>query len=280
MADLEHPAGHTPSGAPDRAQAGRRPYGRGEFNRALVVNALIKPLNVIVLATVLIAGVLLGVFAVMIPVALVVYGIAVGRTYFDSDEADAVLARERAERGELEAATPRADPRAFAAPIGKLLGDAFAKQGRINEAIERAELPYGEVSAEVDRFVAAIEQTAGRAQLLFEALEDSPPSPVEARLKELRATGDPAKAQLVDALEHQLEVLRRMETQLDRFYDEMERLLIELDTVRGSLVSVSASTDAANQEQLAAEVRGLREEVGAVAAGIGEAYERPDPAGA
>jgi len=81
--------------------------------------------------SVLIAGVLLGVFAVMIPVALVVYGIAVARTYFDSDEADAVLARERAERGELEAATPRADPRAFAAPIGKSsdgLGDRAALQ--------------------------------------------------------------------------------------------------------------------------------------------------------
>lgn len=255
-----------------------RPYGRGEFNRALVLNALIKPVNVIVLAAMLIAGVLLGVFAVMIPVALVVYGIAVARTYFDSDEADAVLARERGERSELEAAAPRADPRAFAPPIGKLLGDALAKQGRIHEAIERAQLPYGEVSAEVDRFVVAIEQTAGRAQLLFEALEDSPPSPVEARLKELRDVADPAKAQLVEALEHQLAVLRRMEIQLDRFYDEMERLLIELDTVRGSLVSVSASTDAANQEQLAAEVRGLREEVGAVAAGISEAYERPEGA--
>ncbi len=257
-----------------------RPYGRGEFNRALVLNALIKPVNVIVPAAMLIAGVLLGVFVVMIPVALVVYGIAVARTYFDSDEADAVLARERGEREELEAAAPRADPRAFAPPIGQLLSDALNKQTRIHEAIERAELPYGEVSGEVDRFVAAMEQTAGRAQLLFEALEDSPPSPVEQRLEELRAANDPAKLQLIEALEHQLAVLRRMETQLERFYDEMERLLIELDTVRGNLVSVSASTDAANQEQLAAEVRGLREEVGAVAAGISEAYERPDAAGA
>ena len=64
-----------------------------------------------------------------------------------------------------------------------------------------------------------------------------------------------------------------MEAQLQRFYDEMERMLVELDTVRGNLVSVSASTEAANQQQLAADVRGLREEVGALAEGMSEAYE-------
>jgi hypothetical protein len=68
-------------------------------------------------------------------------------------------------------------------------------------------------------------------------------------------------------------VLRRMEAQLQRFYDEMERVLVELDTVRGNLVSASASTERANQERLAGEVRTLREEVGAVAAGMSEAYE-------
>ena len=65
-----------------------------------------------------------------------------------------------------------------------------------------------------------------------------------------------------------------MERQLSAFYDRMERILVELDTVRGNLVSVSASTDAENQTQLAAEVRELREEVGALAEGMSEAYER------
>ena len=66
-----------------------------------------------------------------------------------------------------------------------------------------------------------------------------------------------------------------MEVQLQRFYDEMERIVVELDTVRGNLVSVSASTDAAAQKELASEVRSLRERMGAVADGIGEAYEEP-----
>ncbi len=118
-----------------------------------------------------------------------------------------------------------------------------------------------------------MEDGARRAQLLYEALSESPPGPVEQRLAEVR--GDPARAELTAALESQLAVLRRMETQLQRFYDEMERILVELDTVRGNLVSVSASTEAASQQRLAGDVRALREEVGAVAAGMSEAYEEP-----
>ena len=53
-----------------------------------------------------------------------------------------------------------------------------------------------------------------------------------------------------------------MEKQLDRFFDEMERILVELDTVRSQLVSVSASSESGVQTELAADVRALRERVG------------------
>ena len=39
------------------------PYDRGRFNRALITNALLDPFNVVLLAVVLIAGILLGLFA-------------------------------------------------------------------------------------------------------------------------------------------------------------------------------------------------------------------------
>ena len=122
------------------------PYSRAEYNRALVANALASPFNVAILAAMLIAGLLLNAFVIVLPVALVVYGIAAARTYFDEDAAKKVL----------------------------------------------------------------------------------------------------------------------------------ERVLVELDTVRGNLVSVSASSEAANQQRLAADVHGLREEVGALAEGMSEAYEEPD----
>jgi chromosome segregation ATPase len=247
-----------------------RPYSRSEFNRALVLNALLQPFNVVLLASVAIAGLLLDVFLPVLAVGLVIYGIAAARTYFDDDEAQEVLTRERAKRrGALEAR--RLDPGELAPPIAELLRAGRQREERIRDAVDRAQLPYDEVSREVDRFIRAIEDGARRAQLLYEALAETQPAWVEQRLGEVR--NDPSKAELAAALEDQLAVLRRMERQLQRFYDEMERVLVELDTVCGNLVSVSASTEAENQDRLAAEVRALRDAVGAVAAGMSEAYE-------
>ena len=248
-----------------------RPYSRSDYNRALVLNALTQPFNVCLLASIAIAGLLLDLLLPLLAVGIVLYGIAAARTYFDEDEAAEVLERERAKRrGALEEG--RLDESTLAPPIAELLQAGRHREDRIRDAIERAELPYDEVSREVDRFIRAMEDSARRAQLLYEALSESPPALVERRLSEVR--GDASKAELVTALEGQLAVQKRMETQLQRFYDEMERVLVELDTVRGSLVSVSASTEAANQARLAGEVRALRDEVGAVAEGMSEAYER------
>jgi chromosome segregation ATPase len=247
-----------------------RPYSRSEYNRALVLNALLQPFNVCLLASVAIAGLLLDLFLPVLAVGLVVYGIAAARTYFDDDEAQQVLERERGKRrGALEAG--RMDPGELAPPIAQLLRAGHQREQRIRDAVDRAQLPYDEVSREVDRFIRAIEDGARRAQLLYEALAETQSAWVEQRLSEVH--DDPSKAELTAALENQLAVLRRMEGQLQRFYDEMERVLVELDTVRGNLVSVSASTEAENQDRLAAEVRALRDEVGAVAAGMSEAYE-------
>jgi hypothetical protein len=69
-----------------------------------------------------------------------------------------------------------------------------------------------------------------------------------------------------------------MGSQLARFYDEMERMVVELDTIRGSLVSVSASTDAGNQQRIAGDVRSLRDELGALASGMSEAFAETEPA--
>ena len=248
------------------------PYDRGRFNRALITNALLDPFNVVLLAVVLIAGILLGVVAYTLPVALLVYLAGAARTYFDEDVANKVLAREKAERRKrIEAGRTVRRPQDFAPQIGALIEQARAREARIRDAIQRAELPYDEVADEIDRFVAAMESTAARAQLLWEALSDTPPEQVEARIEQLK--GDPAEKELVDALTTQLVTLQRMEKQLARFFSEMERILVELDTVRSQLVSVSASTESAQQDELAADVRALRERVGASAEGMAAAFE-------
>jgi DNA repair exonuclease SbcCD ATPase subunit len=250
-----------------------RPYNRAQYNRALIANALLDPFGIVLLALVLIAGILLGVLPLLAPVGAVIYLAAAARTYFDADAANKVLERERSKHRKeaLGRAPRRIDPGALAPPIARLVSEARARETRIRDAIARAELPYAEVAAEVDGFIAAIDRTAGRAQLLYEALADTPPGNVERRLDEVRR--EPAKAELAEALATQLATLRRMETQLERFYDELERMLVELDTVRSQLVSLSASTESAAQAELAGEVRALRERMGAVADGMSAAYE-------
>ena len=248
------------------------PYDRARYNRALIANALLDPFNVVLLAVVLIAGIVLGIFTWMLPVAAVIYLAGAARTYFDEDVANRVLERERAQRRErLEAGRTTRRPEDFAPAIGRLIEAARGRQKRICDAIERAELPYDEVADEIDRFVAAMESTAARAQLLWEALADTPPARVEARLEEVRRQGD--QPELVEALTTQLVTLRRMEKQLDRFFAEMERILVELDTVRSQLVSASASSESGKQTELAADVRALRERVGATADGLSAAFE-------
>ncbi len=254
-----------------------RPYSRDEYNRALIANALLDPFAVVLLAVVVVAGILLNAAAVLLVIGILLYGAAAARAYLDEEVAAKVLERERAMRREAlgDAAEVRVDPASLARPIGDLLRGALQRQARIRDAVEGAQLPYTEVLDEVDRFVRAMEGTARRAQLLYEALAESPPAHVRARLRDLRRENDPARHELVSAIAHQVEVLERMERQLQAFYDQMEKILIELDTVRGSLVSASASTDTERQRTLAADVRGLREEVGSLSEGMSEAYEEP-----
>lgn len=247
-----------------------RPYSRGDYNKALIANALLAPFNIVLLAVIAIAGILIGHLLPVLAVGAVAYLAAAARTYFDEDEAQKVLERERAGRRKV-LEKGRLDPRGLAPPIAQLVVSAHERESRIRDAIERAQLPYSEVSDEVDRFIAVIDGTAQRAQLLWEALAEAPPPAIERRLVEVQ--GDPAKVELAEALRRQHDVSRRMEAQLQKFLTEMERVLVELDTVRGNLVSVSASTEAANQQRLAADVRALGDEVGALAEGMSEAYE-------
>ena len=248
------------------------PYDRARYNRALIANALLDPFNVVLLAVVLIVGILLGIFAYALPIGALLYLAGAVRTYFDEDAANKVLAREKAShRKQVEAGRAKVKPEDFAPPIARLLGEARMRERRIGDAIERADLPYEEVSEEIDRFVAAMDSTAGRAELLYEALADTPPDGVEARLAEVRRRG--GEPELEEALTTQLTTLRRMEKQLDKFFSEMERILVELDTVRSQLVSVSASSESGAQTELAADVRALRERVGASAEGMAAAFE-------
>ena len=52
-------------------------------------------------------------------------------------------------------------------------------------------------------------------------------------------------------------------------------MTVELDTIRGSFVSLSATEGAESQVRLAGDVRSLRERMGTVADSMAEVYEPP-----
>ncbi len=95
----------------------------------------------------------------------------------------------------------------------------------------------------------------------------------EVRKRLAAAERDLSQADLVEALREQLEVAGRIESQLSEYHAQMERLCVELDTVRAHLLSTSVTTESVNQRRLAGQVRGLREEMAAVASGIEQAYD-------
>jgi hypothetical protein len=255
----------------------QRPMTRGELNRLLVANALSKPWpNVLAPAVLAGAGLLLGLGWFVIPVAIVAWLALSVITYFDGDEADRVAGRVRQRRQVTARKEPRLDPASLAPPIATQLNAVLAQEERIREAIQRADLPFTEVSDEVDTFVRSAERTAGRAELLYEYVTDQDPRQVEQRLRavELAAEGgDPSQRALAEALRAQLEAMRKAQHKLQGFYTEMERIAVELGNIRGQLLSVSATTEAASQRELAGNVRDLREQMGAVAEGMSEALE-------
>src|SRR4051812_46260344 len=132
-----------------------KPYSRDEFNRALILNALLDPFNVAILAVLLVVGILLGLLPILGPAAAVLYLAGATRTYLDEDVANKVLSEQRARRRKaLEAGRrPRLVEATLTPGIARLVREARLREQRIRTAIEEAELPYDEVAGEVDRFV-------------------------------------------------------------------------------------------------------------------------------
>lgn len=248
---------------------GRVRYGRREHARALVANAATSPFAVVLFVAVLAAGVLTGASLLLsFAFAVAIYAIAAARTLFDEDVAERVLQQGRSVSAPRVGEVP---PAHLAPEIRAEVEAVRERERRIRKAIESADLPYEEVGTEVDSFVAEAERSARSAQLLHEGLADMPVADVRRRLKE--AEGEPAQAELAEALREQLGVAERIESQLAEYHAQMERLCVELDTVRAHLLSTSVTADSATQRRLAAQVRGLREEMGAVASGIEQAYD-------
>jgi hypothetical protein len=154
------------------------------------------------------------------------------------------------------------------------------REQRILHAIDASELPFEEVSVEVDGLANEMERIATRAQAVTAFLAAHDPAELRARLAGLRSGADGnddaatrARGRAADAIQEQLRVGEALDSELRRFRAEMEHLIASLGVVHGQLVRISVSFDPQLQEDVAREVRDLRTRVGALADGLRDATD-------
>ena len=260
----------------------RRPVTRADLRRELALNAATKPATIAVPTVLVIAGLLLGMTWLFVPLALIAFAGLFATTFFDGDEAERIGKQTYAEAKEkrTRAALAARKDEHYAPEIQAALGAAREQEARIRSAIDESDLPFTEVATEVQSLMAEMERIAKKAETVYDYLAEQDVAAIRSRLRDLRddAREDTdaarASARAAEALEDQLRVYETLRDQLDRFYAEMEHLTASLGVVHGQLVRMSVAEDAQMQDELAGQVRELRDRVGAVAEGLNAAVSQ------
>jgi hypothetical protein len=231
--------------------AGSRELERRRLRRELAVNAATKPINVATPAAVAVAAFVLG-QPWLLGVAAAIYVVLALMTFFDGDEAERVGRAKTAQRV-LPEQQVRLD-----ADIAAQVETARRHEERIEQTVERADLPFAEVREEARRLVAAVVDTAVRAQRIRDELVAQDRPRLQVRVRELEAAGDTAT---LNAVREQCAVLDELAERLRGYRGEMERVNASLGAVHGRLVSAAVASDEARGRELAGDVRELRERV-------------------
>jgi chromosome segregation ATPase len=244
--------------------------------RRLVLNAATRPLNLAVPF-----GIVVAAFAFawwLLPIAFVVYAALVVTTVMDGDVAEAVGREVYAKaRGELPEHATR-----LTADVEEKLALAREEERRIHRAIGESPVALADVANEVDRLMQALEKLAPQADRVAVYLAAEDEQDILDRLVRLRGPGtgdreaDQAKAQAAAALQDQLDARAQLSRQLSRFDAQMEHIAATLGAVHAQIVRMSVEEEASEQARVAGRVRDLRQEVGAAADALEEAYRDLD----
>jgi hypothetical protein len=244
---------------------------RSDLRRALAVNAVTRPVNVLVPAAVVVAALLLGV-PWLIAVAVAVFASLAAITFFDENEAARVGDRVYAARRTRVVEPPPTAP--LTPEIAARLDAARAAQADIEEAIADAELPAVAIRDEVAELVAALAPTAARADRVADYLAGHPAAEVERRIAQLGRTagGDPTRARTVAALEDQLVAIARLRAQYGQLMGQIDHVVASLEALHAEVVTLGAAEDEWHQRNVVGQVRALRDGVNVLSGGMEEAY--------
>lgn len=238
------------------------PVSRSELRRALVLNALIAPVNVLVPAGVLVAGAIFGA-AWLALVALACWLVLAGVTFFDEREAERVGERVRAAR---RGAVARVDPAEFSIEIGARVKAANAAREAIHAAIASSPSPLAGVAGEVDALLVAMNADAARAQRIHAFLAAESLGALERRIN---SEGDTPVRQTLEA---KLAALKRLRKRLGGLLSEMDNVVATLQTVQAEILAADDLEHAAHDGELADQVSDLRAKVEIMSAGLEESF--------
>jgi hypothetical protein len=246
---------------------------RDTLRRALVLNAAKTPLALAVGGVLLLGAAILTTWWLVV-VALLIYAGLATATFFDGDVAERVGQRVYADARSRRPAQ-RELPADLRPDIRALIDRARTEETRIFDAIAESELPFEEVSTEVESLAAEMERVARRAHVISSYLDGHSAPELRERLAELRRpAGDNAAQAVRDraavAVEDQLRVHDSLQADLDRFRAEMEELIASLGVVHAQLVRISVTAETDRQEELAGDVRSLRQRISTVADRLSE----------
>jgi hypothetical protein len=239
------------------------PPTRGDLSRALVLNALVRPVNLAVPALVLVAGALVDARWLAL-VALASWLALACNTFFDEREAERAGERLRERREPRE---PHVDPGAFTPVIGGRVKAALRARVLIDEAIAASGFPLDDVAREVDTLVDAIGAYAVRADRIHSyLLSEESPETLERRIAQESHEG------VRGALEAKLAALARLRQRLDGLKSEMDHVVATLQTVQAEILAAEGAERGFEERALAGQVSELRERVELFSAGLDEAF--------
>jgi hypothetical protein len=238
------------------------PVSRSDLRRALVLNALIAPVNVLVPAAVLVAGAIFGATWLAL-VAVACWLVLAGVTFFDEREARRVGERVRKARRDAPA---RADPAAVSLEIGARVKAANAARSAIHAAIDASRSPLAGVAGEVDALLAAMGDDAARAQRIHGFLAGESLPALGRRIEQ------EARPHVRAALEAKREALTRLRGRLDDLLAEMDHVVATLQTVQAEILAADDLGHPARDGALAGQISDLRAKVEIMSAGLEESF--------
>jgi serine/threonine protein kinase len=157
----------------------------------------------------------------------------------------------------------RRDERRAAPEVDELLGSIELARREIRDAAKRSPLAYAGLGDELRELSLAIKQGRKGSVHDYNELVNPPRDIVQSRLQEELARADPKSRKLVAALKDQLLAKRRAEERLSDFTTELERVLVELDSLH-HVVCGSTSAAPATERIVIERLRSLGGQMRAV----------------